>query len=246
MKINLLGASMDNLSLDKAVCVVAAMIEGGGYHFVLTLNPELLYQSQFDGALLEMINRAHLVTPDGAGIVWAAKVAGTPVPERVTGIDLTVRLIELASRKAWGVFFLGAAPGIAEKAAASMQLKHPGLVVAGTQHGYFTPDQEAGIINNIKYSGAKLLLVALGAPRQEKWIDTHLGQLGVSVSMGVGGSFDVLSGNVSRVPGWLQRLNLEWLGRLVMQPSRWRRMLVLPKFAIMVIKRYRLGLPGRF
>jgi len=239
MRINLLGAPVDALSLDGAVERVAAFVADGRPRQVITLNPEILYRAYYDGALMNLLKAADLVTADGVGIVWAARVAGTPVPERVTGIDLMLRLMPRAAREGWRIFLLGAAPGVAAEAARRLVGQYPGLVIAGTRHGYFKPDEEGAVVEEIRRAAPHLLFAALGAPKQEWFIARHKEALGVPVAMGVGGSFDVLAGRVKRAPLWMRRLHLEWLGRLLMEPSRWRRMLVLPRFARLVWSRAR-------
>jgi len=220
---------------------VADLIETGGPRRVITLNPEILYRAvRTEHSLFDLINRADLVTADGEGIVWAGRVAGTPFPERVTGIDLMLRLVERAAIEGWKIYLFGAAPGVAEEAAANLTRRFPGLQVAGTQNGYFKPDEEARIAQAIRQASPQLLFVALGAPAQEKWIDRNIASIGDVVAMGVGGSLDVISGRVVRQPLWMQKLKIEWLGRLISEPSRWRRMLVLPKFAWLVMRTYRL------
>lgn len=240
MRVNLLGADIDALSMEQTVERVAGLIKNYRPFRVMTLNPEYLYQAQFDRELLDLARRADIVTADGEGIVWACRVAGSPVPERVTGIDLMVRLVEKASLSGWSVYFLGAAPGVAAEAADRLCRDYPGLRVAGSHHGYFQEDEESRVVQEIKKTRPDLLFVALGAPRQEIWIDRHQRNTGASVAIGVGGSFDVLAGRVQRAPGWIRRLRLEWLARLLRQPSRWRRQMVLPLFAWTVIKRYKL------
>lgn len=240
MKVALLGASIDALTMEETVERVAQFVKSGRPHRVVTLNPEFLCRAQFDGRLLELVNRADLVTPDGVGIVWACRVAGSPVPERVAGIDLMLRLAERAAAEGWRVFLLGAAPGVAEEAAASLRRRFPGLQVAGCHHGYFGEDEGARVAGLVRLSRADLVFVAMGAPRQERWIDKHLEETGAAAAVGVGGSFDVIAGRVKRAPGWARRLHLEWLARLLRQPSRWRRQLVLPLFVWMVIKKYKL------
>jgi N-acetylglucosaminyldiphosphoundecaprenol N-acetyl-beta-D-mannosaminyltransferase len=240
MKVNLLGAAIDALDMQQTVERTAEFIKSSKPHFIITLNPEFLYQAQFQHRLLDLIGGADLVTPDGVGIVWACRVAGCPVPERVTGIDLLLYLTERAAREGWRIFLLGSAPGVAAEAADKLVEKYPGLQIAGTCHGYFKPEEEKDLLNRIKVSKPDLLFVALGAPRQELWIDAHLKDLKVPAAMGIGGSLDVIAGRVPRAPLWLQRLKLEWLGRLIREPSRWRRMLVLPKFALLVIRRHKL------
>jgi len=228
--------------MEETVERVAGFIGSGRPHLILTMNPEFLYRAQFDGSLLELAARADLVTPDGEGIVWASRVAGCPVPERVTGIDLMTRLLERASAEGWRVYLLGAAPGVAGEAAEKIRQAYPGLKVAGTHHGYFRDDEAAEVVEKIRMAAPDLVFVAMGAPRQERWIDSHLAGTGAAAALGVGGSFDVLAGRVRRAPAWVRRLRLEWLYRLLREPSRWRRQLVLPMFAWMVIKKYKLGM----
>jgi len=228
--------------MDQCIDRVAELIRAGGPRRVITLNPEILYRAVLtDHSLFDLINKADLVTADGEGIVWAGRVAGTPFPERVTGIDLMLRLVERAAAEGWKIYLLGAAPGVAEEAAEQLTRRFPGLQVVGTQHGYFKPDEEDNLVLAIKQAAPQLLFVALGAPAQEKWIDRNIDHLGSVVAIGVGGSLDVISGRVARQPLWMQKLKIEWLGRLLSEPSRWRRMLVLPKFAWLVLKTYRLG-----
>lgn len=252
MRINLLGAPVDALDLDGAAEQVAAFVAAGRPRQVITLNPEILYRARQEPELLALLNAADLVTADGAGIVWAARMAGTPVPERVTGIDLTLRLLPRAVREGWRVFLLGAAPGVAAEAARRLQTQYPGLVIAGTHHGYFqsgasSPETvaqsgqvtEDEVVELVRRARPHLLFAGLGAPKQEWFIARHQEAMGVPVAMGVGGSFDVLAGRVRRAPRWLQRMHLEWLGRLFMEPARWRRMLVLPRFAWLVFTKAR-------
>lgn len=240
MRVNLLGVEIDALSMEETVERVAGLIRNYRPFRVMTLNPEYLYQAQFDRELLDLARRADLVTADGEGIVWACRVAGCPVPERVTGIDLMLRLLERASLSGWSVYLLGAAPGVAAAAAERLCRDYPGLRVAGSRHGYFQADEESRIVQEIKKTRPDLLFVALGAPKQEIWIDRRLEETGASVAIGVGGSFDVLAGRVRRAPRWVRHLRLEWLARLFRQPSRWRRQMVLPLFAWTVIKKYKL------
>lgn len=240
MKVNLLGVGIDALTMDETVEKVAGFVRSGRPHRIMTLNPEFLYRAQFEGRLLELARRADLVTPDGMGIVWACRLAGHPVPERVAGTDLMLRLAERAAAEGWRIFLLGAAPGVAAEAAGKLCESYPGLQVAGTGHGYFKDEEENGLAVKIKKTRPQLVFVALGAPRQEEWIDRRLEDTGAAAAMGVGGSFDVVAGKVRRAPRWVRSINLEWLYRLVKKPSRWRRQLVLPLFAWLVIKNYRL------
>jgi N-acetylglucosaminyldiphosphoundecaprenol N-acetyl-beta-D-mannosaminyltransferase len=236
----LLGAYIDALNMEQTVDRAAGFVQSGRPHHIITLNPEYLYKAQSKKELLDLANSADLVTPDGTGIVWACNAAGQPVPERVTGIDLMLHLCARGEYQGWRVFLLGAAPGVAEEAGEKLKQQHPGLTIAGTHHGYFTDNESDRIVQMIRQANPQLLFVALGAPRQEQWIAKYQPQMGVPVAMGVGGSFDVVSGRKQRAPEWTQRLKIEWLYRLLKEPTRLKRQLVLPKFAMLVLRRYGL------
>jgi N-acetylglucosaminyldiphosphoundecaprenol N-acetyl-beta-D-mannosaminyltransferase len=236
----LLGARIDALTMEETVERVSGFIKSGRPHRILTLNPEYLYRAQFDGGMMRLITRSDLVTPDGVGIVWACRVAGYPVKERITGIDLMQRLVKRAAACGWRVYLLGASPGVAEKTAEKLCCSYPGLQIAGTHHGYFREDEAGLVAEAVREAGPDLVFVALGAPRQELWIDRYLESTGAAAAMGVGGSFDVIAGKVRRAPAWVRRLHLEWFSRLLQEPSRWRRQLILPCFACMVLRKYKL------
>lgn len=236
-----MGAAIDPLTLGQTVDRVAEMVTRGGTHQVVTLNPEYLFRAQKKRHLLDIVREASLSTPDGVGILLAARVSGFKLPERVTGIDLMLALCKRAAAEGWRVFLLGGKPGVAEEAACRLTVLFPGLVVAGTHHGYFTGGEEMAVLEKIKAANPQILFAGLGAPKQEEWIYKHKSLLGVPVAVGVGGSFDVLSGRVKRAPAWMRRLGIEWLGRLIYEPRRWRRMLVLPLFALMVLRKQKSG-----
>ncbi|GAW93854.1 WecB/TagA/CpsF family glycosyltransferase [Calderihabitans maritimus] len=236
MKVNVLGTRVDALDTEQVVQEIARFIAEGNPHQVVTLNAEILYRAQRDQALKELINTADLVTPDGAGVVWAARRLKQPVPERVTGIDLMYRLVKEAERTGWRLFLFGAAPGVAEEAARNLKKNYPKLQIAGTFHGYPASNEEEALLSKIRQARPHILFVALGAPRQEYWIRRHMQELNVPVSIGVGGSFDVIAGRKKRAPKWMQRLHLEWLFRLLQEPWRYKRMLVLPRLVFLVLK----------
>ncbi|MCD5407510.1 MAG: WecB/TagA/CpsF family glycosyltransferase [Desulfotomaculum sp.] len=240
MRVKLLGAYIDALNMDQTVERVVGFVQSGRLHRIITLNPEYLYQAQSRRELLNLANSADLVTADGNGIVWGCKMAQQPVSERITGIDLMLRLCARGDHLAWRVFLLGAAPGVAKEAAANLKRQYPGLIIVGTNHGYFTENESDRIVAIIRQANPQLLFVALGAPRQEQWIAQHQPRTNVAVAVGVGGSFDVLSGRKQRAPKWVQQIKLEWLHRLVKDPARWQRQLILPKFTWLVLKRYLL------
>lgn len=235
---NILGVGIHPLTLDGTVELIGKWIARGSLytHQVVTLNPEMLFRAQDDAALRDLLNRADLVVPDGHGVVWAGSRLGHSFPERVTGIDLIWALAERGEQEGWRVYFIGAEPGVAEAAAAGVRQRFPGLVVAGTGHGYFAAEELDAVIGRIRAAHPDLLLVALGSPKQEFFIWAHRKELTAPVAIGVGGSFDVLSGRLKRAPQVFQRLHLEWLFRAVQEPGRWRRLLVLPRYVLLVLK----------
>ena len=185
-----------------------------------------------DAGLAHVIRAARLVTPDGMGILWAMRLAGRRVPERVTGVDLTLALAERAAEAGYPIFLLGAGPGVAQAAAEALSERFPGLRVAGCWGGSPRPRDDAEAVARIQASGARLALVAYGAPAQELWIARTLPALPGVVALGVGGALDMIAGRIPRAPGWMRAAGLEWLYRLAREPWRGRRMLALPRFAL--------------
>lgn len=208
---------------------------GDRTRLVLTPNPEIIFAAQRDDELRSILSEADLAVPDGAGVVWAARLLRKPVKERVAGIDLMNRLLEAGSRLGWRVYFLGTRQDILDRAVERLKAAFPGLVVVGSHHGYFTPNEERRVVERIHMAKPDMLFVGMGAPREQRFLWKWRDELGAAVAMGVGGSFDVLGGAVRRAPIWMRRVHLEWLFRLIQQPSRWRRMLALPRFALAVL-----------
>lgn len=202
---------------------------------VVTVNPEFVMTAQRHAQFRQYINDAAIVVPDGMGIVWASRLFGKPAPERVTGTDMLPELARICARKGYRLYLLGAAPGVAEQAAERLQVLAPGLQIAGTYAGSPAPAEEDEIIERIHAAQADVLCVAYGAPAQDLWIGRNLHRLPVAVAIGVGGAFDFLTGRQIRAPRLMQRAGLEWLYRLYREPQRWRRMLALPQFAILVV-----------
>ena len=187
-----------------------------------------------DEELRRILNASALVVPDGAGTVWAARHLGHAMPERVAGYDLAQELLRCAPAEGRRVYFFGSAPGVAEKAKAKAEQLYPGIEIVGVRNGFFSPADNAAIIAEIRAARPDLLLVALGVPKQEKWIAAHLAELDVPVAIGVGGTLDVMAGVMKRAPHWMQKAKLEWLFRGLMQPKRAGRLLALPKFVLKV------------
>ena len=213
------------------------MVFSNGKHMIIPVNPELIMLAQKNLKFREVVNRASLVLPDGIGVVLASRFGSHRITERVTGVDTTHRIAEMARRSNLRVFLLGAAPGVAARAAVKLQEKHLGLEIAGTYAGSPHPNEEERICDIVNAAHPHVLLVAYGAPKQELWLARNINKLNVPVAMCVGGTFDFIAGTASRAPRAIQALGIEWLFRLFQQPSRWKRMLALPLFAIAVVRR---------
>ena len=213
------------------------MIEAGGpTRLVATVNPEFVMRARRDAVFRRVLDSAALCLADGVGVVWAMRRQGCAAQQRVAGSDLLPRLAELCARRGWRPFLLGARPGVAEEAARRLQAQVPGLRVAGCHAGTPWPAGDEESLRLIEKSGADVLLVAYGHPRQELWIDRNRSRLRVSIAVGVGGAFDFLAGRRRRAPGLLRRAHLEWLWRLLLEPWRVRRMAVLPLYALAVLR----------
>lgn len=234
--VSILGVRVHNVTQREALLRMKAFLRSGRGRHVVTVNPEFLVQAQADPAFRELLNTADLALPDGVGLLWASRHLGRPLRGRVTGVDTVRHLAQLAAEKGYRIFFLGAGPGVAAKAAAVLAQENPGLTVAGTFSGSPQPRDEPEILSLLHRASPHILLVAFGAPEQDKWIRRNLGASGVRVAMGVGGAFDFLSGRVRRAPPWVQRVGLEWLYRLLQEPWRWRRMLRLLRFIYLVFR----------
>ncbi|HOU40447.1 MAG TPA: WecB/TagA/CpsF family glycosyltransferase [Promineifilum sp.] len=229
--ISILGIPVHAVTMDETVALIEGYMAEARLHQIATVNPEFVMAAQDDAEFRRVLTGADLCLPDGVGLLYAARRAGRRLPERVPGSELVYRLAERAAARGWPLFLLGAAPGVAEAAAAVLGDRYPGLRVAGTYAGSPDPAEDDALVARVNASGAALLYVAYGAPRQDKWIARNRDALtSVRVAIGVGGSLDFVTGRAVRAPQWAQRLGLEWLHRLVKEPWRWRRMLALPRF----------------
>ena len=233
-RVNILGVDVDAVTMAEAVDVVRRAMDTRAGVMVATANAEMLMRATHDEELRRILNASALVVPDGAGTVWAARHLGHAMPERVAGYDLAQELLRCAPAEGRRVYFFGSAPGVAEKAKAKAEQLYPGIEVVGVRNGFFSPADNAAIIAEIRAARPDLLLVALGVPKQEKWIAAHLAELDVPVAIGVGGTLDVMAGVMKRAPHWMQKAKLEWLFRGLMQPKRAGRLLALPKFVLKV------------
>ena len=236
-KINVLGVPVAKVTMEQAVDIVNDYIHSESFHCVYTPNPEIVMLAKENPKYMEVLRKADLVVPDGIGVVIASKIQkGDKLPERVPGYDLVQNTMKRAVKEGYKYYFFGSKPGIAEQAAEKMRQTYQGIQIVGTHDGYFKPEDIPSIIQDINESGANIVLVALGAPKQEMWIEEYRNQLpNVRVAIGVGGSLDGMAGVVKRAPMIYQKLGLEWFYRLLKQPSRFVRMLVLPKFLIEVL-----------
>lgn len=238
-RLTILKTGIDPINGQEALEQIRAFIASGTPHQVVTANAEIIYQASHEESMCRVINEAQMVTADGSGVIWASRKLGQPMRQRVTGIDLVNQICAYSAKEGWKLYILGSAPGVAATAAENIRKKYPGCHIVGTHHGYFKPEEEPAILEEIKRLRPDVLFVALGAPKQEFWIANHMQELQVPVAMGIGGSMDVLSGNVKRAPKWMQKMSLEWLYRLCKEPTRYKRMLALPKFMLAVRKQAR-------
>lgn len=234
-KVSMLGFGVDKVSMAQAMDRFEELINKDGLSIVVTANPEILNEATKNKELAEVINNADLVTPDGMSLVLLSKVKRDPFEERVTGIDFAFAALKRTAELGKSVFLLGGKPGVADMAAENLKKMIPGLNIAGTNDGYFKPEQDLDIVAKVNESGADFLLVAMGAPRQELFLARHKAELNANVGVGIGGSLDVWSGNTQRAPEFYQKHNIEWLYRLKTEPQRFGRMAKIPVFMLKVI-----------
>lgn len=220
----ILGCPVDALGLDATVERCAELIAGGGPARQVSVNAAKFVSMRDDPALRAAVQESEIISADGQSVVWAARLLRRPLPERVAGIDLMHRLLDRAERDGWRVFLLGATQEVLDAVLERLAESHPRLIVVGRHHGYFRETDEDELCAAIRSAGPDLLLVAMSSPRKELWVARHQQRLGVPLSMGVGGAFDVLAGRVRRAPPPVQRAGFEWLFRLLQEPRRlaWR------------------------
>ena len=221
------GIYVDNLSEDEALSRIDELIASGGSHYMTVVNAAKVVAARSDEQLRERLQKSALVTADGMSVVWASRLVGQPLKQRVTGIDLFERLVAHAARRGLSVYFLGARDESVRGVVTYFTSRFPNLRVAGYRNGYFDQSESLSIADQIRQASADLLFVAMGSPAQENWIERHLEATGARFALGVGGSFDHLSGLQRRAPAWMQKAGLEWLHRLAREPRRlWRRYLI--------------------
>jgi N-acetylglucosaminyldiphosphoundecaprenol N-acetyl-beta-D-mannosaminyltransferase len=229
--VSLLGIRVDDVTFAETLAWMETFIASGTPHQICTVNPEFIMRAQRDAEFRNVLAHSALNLPDGGFLLRAARRKGQPLRERVTGIDTVQRFAELAARKGYRLFLLGASVGVAERAAGDLRARHSALNIVGTYAGSPAANEAPAIIARVRAAHPHVLFVAYGAPRQDLWIARYAAELRVPVMMGVGGAFDFIAGIVPRAPHWLQQLELEWLYRLIRQPWRWRRQLAIWQFA---------------
>lgn len=241
-RVEFLGCAMDIGSMAETVSAIDAGIAQGQFTQHSVVNVAKLVQMRCDASLKAAVESCNIINVDGMGVVWGARFLGLDVPERVSGIDLFHELIGLSADKGYPVFLLGARQEVLDQVVHSLKGRYSSLRIAGAHHGYFWENEEV-VVRNIRESGAKLLFVAISSPLKETFIDRWRQALGVRFVMGVGGTFDVVAGKVSRAPLWMQRMGLEWFYRLMQEPGRmWRRYLVTNSRFAWLLLRAKVGL----
>lgn len=247
--VTILGCRLDTLDADAATDAILGFARERTGAQIVTLGTEMVVHAQRDARYRDVVNTCALSLCDTVGLLAVARSRGAGLRDRVTGVELLERLCERAAKEGVSVFLFGGAPGIAERAAQELQRRYPGLPIAGTRNGYFSADESPRIADEIRATGAQLLFVGTGFPKQEFWLAEYLKYTGCGAGIGVGGSFDVISGNLERAPERWRNMGLEWLYRLLKEPRRWRRQLALPHFVLLIAgenvrSRFRKGTTG--
>ena len=239
LRIDVMGVGFDNLTKTEFTAKAEDMLKNKERGYVVTPNAEIVYESMHDDGFRQLLNDASMVLPDGAGVVLGAKILGTPIKEKVAGIEFGEEVCRLLAKNGGKLYLLGGKPGIAKAAGEKLVEKYPGLTICGAADGYFKDEQ--AVVAKINEAKPDVLFVCLGAPKQEKFIKEHFEELDVTLMLGLGGSLDGYAGVAQRAPKWMIDLSLEWLYRLIKQPSRFGRMLRLPKFIFAALKKRMKG-----
>jgi len=241
------GVRISAVSMLEALDKIEGFIKDRTPQHVVTSDANAILRAQQDTEYADIIRRAALITPDGFGVIWGARLMNLPIYERVTGVDMVTGICERAAKNGYSIYILGSNPGIAATAALRLSERYPGLKVAGTQHGYFKKEgiSEEEVVKRIRDAKPDVLFVAFGIPMQEKFIANHLKEMNVPVSLGVGGSFDVYSEKLKRAPEYIQRSGMEWLYRVWQEPWRWKRMGYVPRFMAFALREWLFGAGAR-
>ncbi len=235
-RLQILGSRVDFITLDQALEAIDRYVQSGRPHHIITGNTLMMLEAQKDPELRRILEKASLVVPESSGVLWACRVMGVPLEDFTPGIDLLLAICRIAQQRGYPVYLLGSSQDVVHGAGEELLRLYPGLNMAGTHHGFFSEEEVPSLLEALHQARPALLFVGMGMPLQEKWIARHLTSLGVPVVMGVGGSFDVLSGKLWRAPSVVRRAGMEWLFRLAQEPWRWRRIARLPVFAWKVIR----------
>lgn len=242
-KISIFGVDIYNTTLKDTIEVLKEYLKGDTLKKIYTPNTEIVMAAKDDDNLRKLLNRGDLIIPDGIGLIYGSRIQGKPLKERVTGFDTSIELLKIANEKGYSLYLLGGKDGIARDAAKNISEQYPNIKIAGYHHGYFEgshlghkdTEEELEIIKEINEKKPDIIFVGLGFPKQEIWIDSNSHRLNAKVIIGNGGVMDILSGNAKRAPEIYQKLGFEWLYRLIKEPSRIKRQIVLPKFMLTVI-----------
>jgi N-acetylglucosaminyldiphosphoundecaprenol N-acetyl-beta-D-mannosaminyltransferase len=235
-RIKVLGIPVDDLSMTDTVTRIESFIESRRSHMVITADSSGIVEAHRDPEFFEIFQSADLVTADSEGVLWAAKRMGTPLRERVSGVDIFANLCRLSAEKGYKVFLIGASPGVAEIAAERCRLLYPGCNIVGSRHGFFPPESDEVVAQEIAVTKPDILFVAMGMPRQEKFIQRTRDIICAPVAIGVGGTLDVFSGRIKRAPRFIQSLKMEWLYRLFQNPKKFAKVKNLPIFVRMILR----------
>ncbi|MFA5524410.1 MAG: WecB/TagA/CpsF family glycosyltransferase [Tissierellales bacterium] len=242
-KINILGVDIDKLTLEDAEERVESFLNSNNINTIYTPNTEIVMEAKKDDDLKRILNSGSLVIPDGIGLVYASRIKKKALPERVTGFDLSIKILSIANRKGSSLFLVGGKPGIADMAVENIKKQYPNINIVGSHHGYFKGthlgykehEEEIQVLNKIKEAKADIIFVGFGAPKSEKWIHENKDKLNCKIVIGNGGTVDILAGTVKRAPRIYQKLGIEWLYRLIKDPKRIKRQMVLPLFVLIVL-----------
>jgi N-acetylglucosaminyldiphosphoundecaprenol N-acetyl-beta-D-mannosaminyltransferase len=219
-RITMMGCEIDNLTMEQTLQKIDGFIQSGLPHQHVVVNVDKLVKASHDTELRRIINDCALINVDGMPVVWASRLLGKPLKERVAGVDLFEALMQRSARTGWRVFLLGAREEVVSEVKRQYELKYPGLTVAGYRNGYWKPEEEAGVVEQIREAKADLLFVAISSPKKEHFLGQYQAHMKIPFAMGVGGTFDVAVGRVKRAPLWMQRNGLEWFYRFLQEPRR--------------------------
>ncbi len=238
--VSLLNIPIHRVDMASTLSYIDSFIQSGTPHHIVTADASMIVMAHRDPLLNNIISNAELITPDSAGILWGTRQMGASLRGRVSGVEIVERLCELSPEKKYKIFFFGAGPGVASMAAERMQYKYPGCQIVGTRNGFYEDSDMNEIVNMICAAKPDILCVALGIPKQEKWISNFKQRLGVPVLIGVGGTLDVLSGTTRRAPVLFQKARLEWLWRVISNPKKISKVILLPTFVQLVLQSKRV------